>query len=82
MDTSLIYTWKSAYSWVQKQEHQLDSIFFFKVMIQVFPSQIVAFAWKMILDRTPSKNNLLKRKVLSAMNILFLLNVDNEFLQH
>jgi len=43
-----------------------------KVWHQHVPSKVSIFAWRLLRDRLPTKNNLVRRRVLQSTNIMYI----------
>lgn len=78
------YTVKSAYNFLMHAVAREDQEVFVQVWSKFVPTKVCALAWRVILDRIPTKANLLKRNVLSVgsgVNCVFC-NVMEETTEH
>ncbi|GKV36160.1 hypothetical protein SLEP1_g44321 [Rubroshorea leprosula] len=58
------YSTKTAYLMLVKQRRELEEAELFKrIWSKILPSKVAAFNWKVMLDRIPTKTNLLKRGI-------------------
>ncbi|GLU02389.1 hypothetical protein SLE2022_196410 [Rubroshorea leprosula] len=64
-ETSGIYTTKSAYAWLQKEDER-STFDFNRLWKTSAPSKVSAFCWQLIHDKIPSKDMLAKCRILSA----------------